>query len=551
MHRPLQFARSATARDLLLLALLTLLVCLPGLARMPVIDRDEARYVQSSIQMVETGDYVDIRFQDEPRHKKPVGAYWAQVASLHLTGQADDTRAGGRAIWAHRLPSVLAALVAVIATYFAGLALLGRREAWLGAALLGTSAALAFEAHQAKTDALLLGTCAVALWAVATRRAWPFWLAVAAGVLVKGPVIVGVAGLALLALRLWPGEGRRDTGWLWRPWPILAALAVALPWFVAIGIVSDGAFFAEALGRDFGAKVGSAQETHGGPPGYYLLTGMLMFWPGIAAVPLAAVWAWRERRRAGAAVLLAWLVPMWLVLELVPTKLPHYTLPLYPALALLCGAAAVRLAAPRLRGLGAILLLVGGVGIAFGGLYLQADFSGPSPDGTPLAVAAVMVALAGAAALLWARGLPRASVALSAGVGALFFGAMASDSPALGLTERIVEAARAVDPEARISSPGYREPSMVVWAGTGTPLDVEDVRIGDVLVLGSSGDIPMPRCAGEVRRLEGNHYADGRGRAHFEISSSAACAEPELAAWRRRHSDPRRGSASRGSAGSP
>jgi 4-amino-4-deoxy-L-arabinose transferase-like glycosyltransferase len=37
--------------------------------------------------------------------------------------------------------------------------------------------------------------------------------------------------------------------------------------------------------------------------------------------------------------LVAWVVPAWIILELLPTKLPHYPLPLYPALALLCGAA--------------------------------------------------------------------------------------------------------------------------------------------------------------------------------------------------------------------
>ena len=189
-------------RDLILLTLLGLLAYLPGLASLPVIDRDEARYAQSVVQMVETGDYIDIRLQDQPRYKKPVGAYWAQVAAISTTGQADDIRRGERPIWAQRLPSVLGALVAVWATYLAGLALFGRREAFVGAALLAVSVSLVFEAHQAKTDALLAGACAVALYGLVKGRAWSFWLAIGAGVLVKGPVIVGVVGLAVVTLIL-------------------------------------------------------------------------------------------------------------------------------------------------------------------------------------------------------------------------------------------------------------------------------------------------------------------------------------------------------------
>ena len=40
---------------------------------------------------------------------------------------------------------------------------------------------------------------------------------------------------------------------------------------------------------------------------------------------------------------LCWILPFWLVLELTPTKLPHYILPTFPALALLI-AMAVRAA---------------------------------------------------------------------------------------------------------------------------------------------------------------------------------------------------------------
>ncbi|MGO9543748.1 MAG: ArnT family glycosyltransferase, partial [Rhodomicrobium sp.] len=55
---------------------------LPGIASLPPTDRDEARFAQASKQMLETGNYVDIRFQTEARYKKPIGIYWLQSAAV-------------------------------------------------------------------------------------------------------------------------------------------------------------------------------------------------------------------------------------------------------------------------------------------------------------------------------------------------------------------------------------------------------------------------------------------------------------------------------------
>jgi 4-amino-4-deoxy-L-arabinose transferase-like glycosyltransferase len=112
-------------------------------------------------------------------------------------------------------------------------------------------------------------------------------------------------------------------------------LAITLPWFIAIGIVSDWQFYRLAVGEDFLAKVGGGQERHWGPPGFYLVTFWLFFWPAtLVATGGAALWLWRGRRRRRALFLLAWIVPFWLVLEAVPTKLPHYAMPLFPAIAM-------------------------------------------------------------------------------------------------------------------------------------------------------------------------------------------------------------------------
>ena len=80
--RVLDFASANHARAIGLLAICGFLFFLPGFFNIPPVDRDEARFAQATKQMVESKDFVDIRFQDEVRYKKPVGIYWLQAAAV-------------------------------------------------------------------------------------------------------------------------------------------------------------------------------------------------------------------------------------------------------------------------------------------------------------------------------------------------------------------------------------------------------------------------------------------------------------------------------------
>src|SRR5581483_2748339 len=79
----LDYATASHARAVAMLVVVALLTFLPGFFQIAPVDRDEARFAQATKQMVETGDYVDIRFQDEVRYKKPVGIYWLQAAAVN------------------------------------------------------------------------------------------------------------------------------------------------------------------------------------------------------------------------------------------------------------------------------------------------------------------------------------------------------------------------------------------------------------------------------------------------------------------------------------
>ncbi|AXK79795.1 glycosyltransferase family 39 protein [Pseudolabrys taiwanensis] len=344
----LDWATTSHKRAAVLLLAFALLAFIPGFFQIPAVDRDEARFAQATKQMLESGDYVDIRFQDEVRYKKPVGIYWLQSAAVKV-GSALGVSEAHTTIWLYRLPSLFGAIGAVLLTYWVALAFVARRSALVAALMMASAVLLGVEARLAKTDAVLLFTSVLAMGAMAriylNERRTPekpvgwqmpglMWTAIAAGALVKGPLVLMFVVLTAGALSIVDRSAR----WLWKLKPIAGFIWMLLlvsPWFIAIALKSGESFFVQAVGQDMLSKVTSGQEAHGAPPGYYFLLFWVTFWPGSVLAGLAAPTVWRARKEPGAQFLLAWLVPSWIVFEVVMTKLPHYVLPLYPAIAIL------------------------------------------------------------------------------------------------------------------------------------------------------------------------------------------------------------------------
>lgn len=347
------------------LAGLVFLLALPGLFALPTLDRDEGRFAEASSEMMESGDYVVIRYHDDLRNKKPVAIHWFQSALVSLTSGPAE-----RNIADYRLASMLGAMLAAVGTLWAGGALFNRRAAFLGALLLGTTLLLTTEANIAKTDAAQCGILVLGMGALAHMRAgtggkWHgvlFWVCLSLGVLLKGPIAPLVCFSTIAALFLW----ERKFEWA-RPllyWVGLSLFCImTIPWYIAVQVATQGDFLDEAVRVDLGQKLVDAAEGHAGPIGMHTAALPLLFWPGTlllipgiwlavsklmsarsggAGARAAAAAAWEERELGAWRFLVCWIVPSWIVFELAPTKLVHYTLPMYPALALLAGAAADR-----------------------------------------------------------------------------------------------------------------------------------------------------------------------------------------------------------------
>ena len=324
-----------------LLTLLCGILYLPGLANLPLFDRDEPHFAQATRQMLETKNYLQINFQLQPRHLKPPGIYWLQAAAVHAFNQGKSF-----ATWPYRLPSVLGAWLAVIMTFAFSRRITDEKTAALAATLLACAALLIIEAHLAVTDAMLLATMVAMQFALGQiyynyyrqQRMgwlWPiiFWLAMAAGVLIKG-ITPLIGGLTILGLYI----ADRQTAWLkslrWH-WGIPFLLLLTAAWLIPVSLATTDNFLWDMIHNDVLPKITGGQQSHGMPPGYLSLIFTATFWPASLFIVPTGIWAWRHRRELIVRFLLAWIIPAWIFFELVPTKLPEYLLPVYPAVALL------------------------------------------------------------------------------------------------------------------------------------------------------------------------------------------------------------------------
>ncbi len=525
----------------LLLAAICLAVWLPGFATLPVVDRDESRFLLAARTMVETGDGWVPRLGDRPRLEKPPLATWLQAATIALATGGDPKR---DAPWMGRLPSLVCALATVLVVWRGGARLIDPRAAWLAALLVGLSPTVVWETHQARADLVLLLPSTICLFALgqvwrSARRGGPvpagavvrFWAALLVGVLAKGPITPWIAAAAILGLAAGDPPGQR-TRCLRRLRPALGIAALVAAIGLLAGVQSravGGSALAATAYRETIGRVLAGVDGHFAPPGLHALLAPALLWPGSLGLLGGLGWFWRRSRSSGARrswptgrFLLAWALPAWLGFELAATKLPHYTLPLHVPLLLVGSRWLLRLAARRpvvwpawlrwplafWKGLPAILLP------AVSGLLVQlASGSSTWALAAALAVLAPMVHAA--------RQADRAP--LSALAGAL--AALALVAITLGLAlprwsapwtaERLADAVVAADPR------GERPLADAAWGESSLPLltrrpvrRLAEQEVEPWLALHPSGIVVVQRAAVGDRlalaRIEGIDPVHGR-----------------------------------------
>ncbi len=476
-----------------LLAVVCFLAFVPGLLSLSPTDRDESLFAQASKQMVESQNFVDIRFQDKPRYQKPIGIYWLQSASVALFQPAEKEQ-----IWVYRIPSAVGMTIAVLMTAALGAVLFNPTTGFIAALMLMGCTIVNVEARLATTDASLLATITMTQFALAgawrgSRRLGNFllfWVALAAGVLLKGPIVL----LPLVGTVLWLWRSQKTVAWFrnLRPLPgLILLLLLVSPWFVAISMASHGAFMEQSAGKDLLNKIWSGQNRGIILPGFHLLIFPFMFFPFSLFTYMALPDIWQQRKHDAVAFCLGWIVPTWIVFEMSLTKLTHYTMPTFPAWALLSAWALMRgypaLKSIFLKNLIATCWVLIGVAYAIAFTVLTFRFGGTLTTASSWfqIMASIGLVVSQAFALYffhykkWLRSM------ISASLGSLLFMTTVFSQTLPGMSnfwisQQVVEKVAAVvkchDP--KLVTVDFDEPSIVLLGGTKSILvDTPDVAI--------------------------------------------------------------------------
>ena len=400
------------------------------------------------------------------------------------------------------------------------------------------------EGRMATIDTTLLTSILVAMRALLAARttnrstaAALYWIALGGGLMLKGPVALIPGLLTPLALSL--TERNLDTWRRLRPlWGIPITLVLVLPWCIAIQRATHGQFFATAIGHNLLGKVAGAQESHGAPPGTYLAMFMAAFWPGSLFALLAIPFAWTHRTEPATRYLLCWLIPTWLVFELIATKLPHYVLPTYPAIACLTAASLLapvtwtgRLARTSAWLAGGLWLTAGLAFAAAGPTLLATIQHTANPIGIAAAALGAALLLASAATLARNRGRHPAFLLAAAAAFILYAGLFTTVVPNLTtiwLSPRIADTVRQVRPcpDSVLASTSFSEPSLIFLAGERTrlivPADAARLLATDRCALALVGirdqpafDAALTVPVRKLATITGLNYSNGH---HLDLS---------------------------------
>lgn len=462
-----------------LIACLGLVIYLLGNGATSLWDRDEPRFAEAAREMVVSGDYVVPRFHGEIRFDKPPLIYWLMAGAYRVCGVGS---------FGARLPSALAGALSLVLVALIGRRLIDERAGLRAAVVLGLCLQFVVEAKVATTDAVLL--CAILAAQLALLRSWQWeggwgntllgWGAVALGILAKGPVAPMVVGVTAVALKLFGGRK-----WPWRPAPVAVGLGFALllvvPWAVAVQLATHGEFLRVALGHHVVERSTHALEGHKGPLWYYLATLPVSFFPWGFLGYGVLVDLYRRRDQATARFLAAWLVLPFAIFSIAATKLPHYVLPTYPALAL--GVAWLAAGSERPRWWAPAAVLGGLLALAVAGALVWGG-NRHLPGGAPTAIlalaggfACVAVALVGVRWRWHGAAVATCTAVTLAWLGGAAVPTLERFKPS---PQMVAALAGAADPQRRYTF-GYFEPSLVFHSGD-TVTEIKDRDDLDILL---------------------------------------------------------------------
>ena len=324
----------------ILISLVVMGIYLFAASRSTLWDRDEPRFTRATVEMLESGKYLVPTFNGQMWADKPILFYWMMSMPVRLLGPTE---------FACRFFAGLGTAISCLLTFFIGLRLFNPRTALMAMVILASTLMMLGVGSLATTDAVLL-PINMAVLAIFVQACFSGFSAlhiilmaitIGAAMLAKGPMglspVVVMVAAAWLLRKIKPGALR----YIW-----LVAIAVVFgilifcAWAIPANNATGGDFLKVFIGKHILTRAIKPMENHGGQfllylP-YYLPIVIVGFFPWTLYLPgtVSAIIGKRIGNPYSRAILIAWVVPVFVIMSLAATKLPHYIVFIWPAIAI-------------------------------------------------------------------------------------------------------------------------------------------------------------------------------------------------------------------------
>lgn len=303
-------------------------------------DRDEPRYARVAVEMAESGNYLVPTFNGQAWPDKPILLYWLMSLPIRVLGPTE---------LACRFWGAVGTAITCLLTFYIGKQLLGVKEGLWAMVILASSLMMLVVGTAAISDAVVLPfiVAAVAIFVrttgsgMRTHHIILMGVTLGFGMLAKGPI--GALPIPVIVTALWLNRKTKPS--IIRPlWQLGFALVIGvlifLAWAIPVNNATGGEFLRTFVGRHVLTRAIKPMEHHGGNlllylP-YYLPVIIVGFFPWTLLLPgaFSATLGGRLGGQNFRPLLIGWVVSIFTIMTLAVTKLPHYILFIWPALAL-------------------------------------------------------------------------------------------------------------------------------------------------------------------------------------------------------------------------
>jgi len=337
-----------------LLLLPVLVIYLIGMF-IDVMEIDAAQYATMSLEMTQTGNYLQLYSRGQDYIDKPPMIFWTAALSFNLFGPGN---------FAYKLPSILFTILGLFSTYRLGRMYYGRWTGFFSAFILASCHAWFQFNNDVRTDAILSGCTIFAVWQLAeyasakkTRSLFLAGLGIAGAMLAKGPIGVMVPALAIGTDLLLKRDWRTLFRWQW--FLLIPVVLLCLsPMMYGLyqqydasggrttynGVIKSGIHF-YFWTQSFGRLTGESTWANDTGPFYFVHTFLWAFLPWSLLFFLALgkrlkkiIFNGLIIKRRQEALTIGGIIFPWIAFSLSHYKLPHYIFVLFPLCAILTGA---------------------------------------------------------------------------------------------------------------------------------------------------------------------------------------------------------------------